>query len=499
MKISTFHDPRSSENEGFYMAPHAEVLNHHYIPADDIFEVATARQEIRDDAWATVRLREQQLAAGQEVIVPMAVDALSTAETVLEAARLHGQSSPEYQEKLSALQLDSLRLVAEWYRKKRPEYFPAVRHFFDAETGDFYSHGLSIRQMTENALRPIDSDPEETARRVNERVENETPRIIKKVGGFVLGQIGIRTISECTDKAIDDYKSDAAAGRAAGGYNGYVPEIEKLMIRDMRFDERTGDRFEEQVGLPGTYINHYVIQQALKRKGVDAGSMDKTSLHGNQLIVADDLIDFVRLLDTVASEEWCTDVYMGEAVAPGITKNYENIRAEAISRQAGLEDQAGTVATFIMDLAADGVDRRKAPELVEAFVKKLLLNMAKDNVSLANQMFDERTGLGLQAVSQLEAAGRYQEAYELMKEVETAAPGGGYCGAGSCGLESVDAMGEAGKALSKKLQADSGDTLVRDKERACRCGQKSIVYAYNKHKVNKYCESCGSFESKKTG
>jgi hypothetical protein len=38
--------------------------------------------------------------------------------------------------------------------------------------------------------------------------------------------------------------------------------------------------------------------------------------------------------------------------------------------------------------------------------------------------------------------------------------------------------------------------LVRDKERACRCGKKSIVYAYNKSKVTKHCESCGATETK---
>jgi len=248
------------------MAVSAEISTaQQYLSADSIAELAQSRDIVRQEAWAMVAYRDMQLANGQEMFVPLAVDAVSTAERVLQA-----EPTEFYQEYLAGLQLDCLRLVAEWYRKKRPEYFPTSRHFFDAETGDFYSHGLSIRQMTENALRPINDDPEEVARRVNERVENETPHILKKIGGFALEQVGIRTISECTDKAIQDYQEDIKVGNPHRGYSGYVPEIEKVMVRDMRFDTVTGDRLEEQIGLPGSYINHFVIQEALRRRGVSS-------------------------------------------------------------------------------------------------------------------------------------------------------------------------------------------------------------------------------------
>lgn len=480
------------------MAVSAELQPHRYISADEVPEMATMRQAVRTEAWETVRLREEQLAAGSYEQVPLAVDALSTAETVIEAGLQEGQESPTYQEKLAGLELDCLRLVAEWYRKKRPEYFPASRHFFDAKTGDFYSHGLSIRQMTENALRPIEDDPEEVGRRVNERVENETPAIIRKVGGFALGQVGIRTISECTDKAVQDYQNDVAAGNPHRGYNGYVPEIEKVMIRDMRIDEATGDRLEEQIGLPGVYINHYVLQEALRRRGVETAGMDKTELHGTQLLVQDDLVDFVRLLDSVAGEEWCTNIFMGEQVEADFPKDYANIRAESLRRQEGLKDMARKTAVFIMDLAADGYNRYKAPAKVEAFVKKLLLEEAKNDAILATEIFDATTALGLQQVAYLESVGDNRAALELLQEVERFAPGGGFCGAGSCGLEGVDLTNSQGQALKKALKAEPGDTVVKDKERACKCGQKSIVYAYNKNKVTKLCESCGAYESRKT-
>lgn len=484
------------------METHSNTLetfpNNSYVAVDSLPEVAAYRQEVRDSAWAMVDQRHQDLVAGHEASVPLAIDALSTAEAVLAARNTYGLESREFQEKRAGLELDCLRLVAEWYRKKRPEYFPPVRQFFDAETGDFFSHGLSIRQMTENALRPIDEDPEEVIRRVNERVENETPLIIKKLGSFTLNTVGIRTISECTDKAITDFNQDMKDGRPHQGYNGYVPEIEKVMVRDIKFDPKTGDRLEEQIGLPGLYINHFVIQEALRQRGVETGTMDKTELHGNQLLVEDNLIEFVALLDEVASKEWCTNIFMGEEVPSGFQKNYANIRGEAANRQEGLKDMAATVATFIMDLAEDKFDKRKAPAHVETFVKKLLLNMAKNDLELAPQIFDEHTARGLKEVVYLESIGNKQAAFDLLQEVEERAPGGGYCSGGSCGLETVNISSQEGKDLLKKLKAEDGDTVVKDKERACKCGKKSIVYAYNKNKVNKYCESCHAFESKQT-
>ena len=470
-----------------------------YISLDTIPEVALERERIRQDAWASVRFREQQLVMGHDTDLPLVIDALSTAEGVLEA----GYATQEYEDRLAGLELDCLRLVAEWYRKKRPEYFPPTRHFFDAETGDFYSHGVSTRQMTENALRPLSDNPEEEARRVNEKVENETPHMLRKIGGFALAGAGIRTISECTDKAVADYQQDIQAGAAHRGYDGYVPEIEKVMIRDMRVDADTGDRWEEQVGVPGVLINHFVIQEALRRRGVDTSGMGKTELHGTQLLVEDDLMDFIQVLDEVAAEEWCMarqgkSVFMGEAVPAGFEKNYEAFRKEALARQEGLKDLAKTVATFVLDLAADGFDRRKAPAHVENFVKKLLLQEAQDNQSIAADIFDEKTARGLQEVSHLQALGQNEEAFLLMQEVEKLAPGGGYCSGGSCGLESIYENSAEGKSLREALKAESGDTIVRDKERKCRCGAKDIVYAYNKNKVNKYCGSCQAFESKRT-
>jgi hypothetical protein len=433
---------------------------------------------------------------GAAVEMPLPVDALSTAHKVLKAAEIYGENSIEHRELSQAIVLDCQRLVGEWYRKLKPEYFEPVRHVFNQTTEEFFSHGLSIRQMTENALTPMAANQEEEARRVNERVEDATPQIMRKLGVLATGSVAIRTVSECTDKAIHDYRTDVRDRNAHRGYGGYVPEIEKVMIRDMRLDDTTSDRFEEQVGLPGIYINHYVIQKALSGRGADVMGLTKTELHGAQILARDDLMDFVRLLDETASEEWCVNVFMGEVVSKDFVKDYRAFRSEALGRQERLQDVSRTVATYVVSLAEDAVDRRHAPAKVEEFVKMLLLNLGKEDVAIAEQMFDEPTAKGLREVALLEAEGRFQEAFVRMEEVRSQAPGGGFCGAGSCGLEAVNVSSDDGKRLASKVGAKAGDTVLKDKERACKCGSKSIVYAYNASEVKKYCDSCGRSERK---
>lgn len=469
--------------------------NRQFAFVDDIPGVFAERQLVRDSAQRLLESRRQETIADTEYVD---VDALSTAHNVLAAKEQYGTDSEQYQESWRGLLLDCERYVGEWYRKNTSEYFEPTRHVFRAGDNEFFSHGLSIRQMTENALVPIDEDPEEEIRRINERVEEETPHILRSLGSVALGR-GIVTISECTDSAINSYQSDMAAGNKHRGYRGYVPEINKLMVRHILLDPNSNDRWQTQIGLPGTYFDHETLKIALKQKGLDAvGDMDKTELHGAQFLADEDPMEFVRHLDTVATEQWCVNVYMGEQVPDDFVKDYEGYKEQARERKESLAGWSETVALFVLDLAEEDFDRTKAPEHVEAFVKNMLLTIAKKDNQAAKQMFDEKTANGLERVIELEARGRFDEANELFKVVERLAPGGGSCGAGSCGLEGITANSKEDADLRKKLGADSSDTLVKDKERACRCGKKSIVYAYNKSKVTKHCESCGATETKVT-
>lgn len=484
-----------AESEEFFMAVAAfETIQtpESYIFVDDLPGVYDERLVIRDAArevLETRRLHEQQ-----GVVEQLPIDALSTAHNVLHTRATYGRESEQYQESWSGLLLDCERLVGEWYRKNTSEYFEPTRHVFRHQEGEFFSDGLSIRKMTENALVPISEDPEEEARRVNERVEEETPKILRSLGSVALGR-GIVTISECTDSAIKSYESDMRQGQKHRGYRGYVPEIQKLMVRHVTLDAQTDDRFQTQIGLPGTHLTHEVIQEALVRRGLDdAQTMSKTELHGAQFLADEDPMDFIAYLDEVASEQWCVPIFMGEPVSNDFVKDYEGYKQEAAARKESLAEWSETVALFVLDLAEDNFDRKKAPAHVESFVKNMLLTMAKEDETVALQAFDAKTVDGLRQVRQLEQRGMYDLANELWKTVEQKAPGGGSCGAGSCGLEGVLSGSKEDAALRKRLGASDGDTLVKDKERACKCGSKSIVYAYNKQKVIKYCESCNAYE-----
>ena len=228
-----------------------------YRLVDDIPEAFAERLVVRQAAVSLLESRRQHI--HETGAVYESVDALSTAHSVLAAERQYGCASDAYTEKWNGLRLDCERLVGEWYRKNTSEYFEPIRHVFDENKAEFFSHGLSIQQMTENALVPIPEDTEEETRRVNERVEEATPHIIRSLGSVALGK-GIVTISQCTDSAIASYQADLQAGKKHRGYRGYVPEIEKVMIRHIALDTESNDRFETQIGLPGTYLSHEIFQ-----------------------------------------------------------------------------------------------------------------------------------------------------------------------------------------------------------------------------------------------
>jgi hypothetical protein len=356
-----------------------------YLLVDDIPEVYTARQEVRFAAEALLENRRQARAYGEATgDTPGPVDALSTADKVVWAKQMFGAYSSEYHEARQGLLLDSQRLVGEWYRKKTSEYFEPIKHTWNAELQDYISHGFSTGQITENGIIPMANDLEDEARRVNDKVEDATPKILMSLGCVALGEgVALRTISQCTEQAKQAYEADMAAGRKYAGYKGYVPDADKLYIRDYTFDPVTADRYEEVVGLPGTYINDYVIREALRIKDVAAGHMDRTELQGAQFLAPDSLIDFVAHLDAVASEQWCTNIFMGEEVPADFVKDYARFQREALQRQEQLAGLGEVVAAFVVDLAEDGYDRTKAPAKVEAFVKMHLLELGKHDYKVA--------------------------------------------------------------------------------------------------------------------
>lgn len=460
-----------------------------YVAVGDIPELAGARLGYQVEAEALHRERNQLLQNDQLEKVPLPVDPLSEAKRVIEAGLVYGEDSQEYIQSKAGFLVSCKRLVGEWFRKYSYEYFEGLEHEFDHENQDFYSHGYSILDMTRDGI--IGSgETEKVDRRINEHVEQGTSVAIQGLGSLALGQtVQMRTVSECADWALRDYERDQKAGITTGGYEGYVPEIRKLMIRDMVMNRATGKRTDEVVALPGTYIDHWVITEALRHRGLESAhlSKDKTELQGTQLLVDDDIMEFVAILDQVASENYAVDVFMGEKIEPGTVKNYALARQQAIKRQKSLQNQSETIAMFVLDLAEEETDSQKAVKLVEEFVKKMLLTMADQNNGLAAPIFGEDTARGLREVAWLRTNRGEDEAFARLQEVAEAAPGGGYCGAGSCGLESV----KPGSLDAKKIEDLGFDpkNTIKDTERKCvNCKKKKVVYDTKQGK--KGCTGC---------
>ncbi|MDL2341626.1 MAG: hypothetical protein QFB87_00920 [Patescibacteria group bacterium] len=484
------------------MAVAAEQLAQFYYPVEQSPFLAAVRTEARAEAYDIIEQRREQLRNADYAAVPLPVDALSSAQAVVEAQIFYGPASPEAADRYHGLQLDCLRLLAEATRKNTYEYFPPLQQKLDAATGDYQSYGFSIMAMTEAGLSPI-AEPEELERRVNERVEEVTYRAIGQLA--LLGQSlqpeqtsavthpqrrRIRTISECPDWAIE-----AQARSPKAGTGGYVPEIEKFMVRDVSFDPVTGDRYEEQVGLPGLLITGDIIRTVLQAKGVaKAESLSKTELQALQLEADDSLLEFVALLDATASHEAEQPVFMGEpAVAD---PDYRSLPAAAAERQTQLESLATELANDLLGLERLATDRWAATAIVEARVKAILFSLAEADNSRAATMFDAATARGLQEVSWLRSLGEADLAADRLQQVETAAPSVSYCGAGSCGLEKADVTGGQADTM-KEMGLDSSSSL-KDTERRCpRCSKKEIVYDLKKKlKACTGCKSTTGFGSK---
>ena len=460
-----------------------------YYPVAQIAEIAEARAVAGEYAGRLLGGRLSLLREGRYDEVPIPVDPLGTVRRIIQTASVYGIDSAEYQEQEAGHLLDCQRLLMEAVRKNTYEYFPPITHTFNQLDGKYYSHGFAITDMTASALTPV-AEPEEQDRRVNEHVEEAT---YLAVGAMALSgllpktetPLRIRTISECPDWAIQSHERNPDAA-----HGGYVPAIKKLMIRDVFFDAKTGDRYEEQVGISGDYITHEVITEALQLRGFEAtAALDKTELQGTQLSVSDDILSFVALLDQVATKQEGTEIYMGTVASPENNGNYALIPLAAEARKTVIEDKAAELAELILNLEAVKTERWLALGLVESAVKEILLGLTRTGAVPAKEVFDVPTQRGYERVAAKRALGLDQEADELLALVERAAPAPSYCGAGSCGLVSLSATSDE----AKKMEAMGMDSkgAIKDNNRRCKhCSKKEIVYSLISGK--KGCLGCGA-------
>jgi hypothetical protein len=459
------------------------------VDVDTIPEFYDERQRARYQAGRILTEREALLIDGHDEQVPALVDILGTARKVGEVKKLYGEDSPEYRESYTGLVLDSERVIGEAERKLTWELFGAAPQKLDPVTETYSAHGVQLPEVVDSGLTPL-AGPEERPRRVNEYVEENgtyTPlgRAMKRLGSTALGRtVTSYEFSECTDEAINDLQKNPN-----GAHGGYVPEIEKFMTREVTF-LANGDRIERQLALSGVYITPKVIRTVLGKLGMlkPGENPTKTELHGKQFLdpKSQGVLWVAEQLDLEASQQSGQRIFMGEVVTEDHPMDYEAIPAEAEERRARLAPKPQELSDYLIQLEEKGISNDAAEGILNAYLKRMLLEVARQNPDKAEVMFNKETADGFRVVAALRALGRENEAQSLQTEIEKNAPEVVYCGAGSCGLVAVDPHSR--EALMAHELGLDGD-ILHDTERDCpSCQTKGIHYDAT---GNKACTNCG--------
>jgi hypothetical protein len=474
-----------------------EVLTR-WVSADSFVDIAEARSAAYQDAGAIMEERRGNLRAGNYEAVPLGIDVLTTASRVLEAETRYGKDSAEYKRAKHSLDVDCQRFVAEGWRNNTWEYFPELEQPYDESIDDFTYMDRSLTEMTRDGITPI-ADAEEGENRKSEYVEQRTSLAVRSLGATMLSTelhgmdirakdgvhkrgLSMATISECPDWAHEAYQ----AGKKELG--GYVPQINKLMVRNMRIE--TNSRFLEQIGLSGEYITHDVVLEAKRRLGsiLPGQQLTKTEVRATQILNmnGEGVLSLTRALDAVASEMSGKVIFLGEEVHPDHPRDYAAVPQEATRRQEELSQEADRLADYLLSLCRGNASRYTAEDQVRAFVDEMFLEKVKHNPVQASITFDHKTARGIIEVMNTEDK---QLADRLWLKIKAEAPSFNFCGAGSCGLEGVDPRSKEGQtATALGLKANNSKELLKDKERSCPgCNKKTVYYDLV---GNKACIGC---------
>jgi hypothetical protein len=455
--------------------------------------------------------------------VPYEVDPLSTAVRVLQTREQYGKDSQEYRTIDGAFTDDTSSLIEETLLARKSGLLSKYVQVYAPE-GDYMARGVRIGPMLDNGITPLASLLD---RRFMERREGQTHlamgRLLMKVAGVkaeglddvpVVGlpkeirqakTVRMLTISGCPPEVAAQYEADVAAGCAEGKmYGGYMPWDEAGMFRWVTFNTENQTLVEQQVRLSGKYITQDAIKQYLIRKrAVDAETdLTVTELLGKQFIITEeqDPVEMIRELDILASVNAPEGkrVFKGELVDADHPCDYQEIIRSAESNAKLAVRLAPELKMYLLELAESGIDHWSANQQVATKVRSMVLKAVEQDVEAARGAFGDETANKLSAAIILEQDGDADLARRLRNSAEETAPGASFCGAGSCGLENINELTAEGKQAAKDVKAEAGDMVLLDTQRTCKCGKKTIVYAFNATKVNKYCTSCKSFESKKT-
>ena len=484
-------------------------------------ELANEQLRARQIARLILDTNTQKLRDGYIDDVPLPVDPLGTANSALVSKEVYGQGSPEYQEAKKALTLDCNRLYLEALRAKTWEYFPKTNQYRDDKSDHYYSHGFAIATLTEKGLSPV-AEKEEQQRRTNEHVEELTYEAIGR--GVLKNTVqvnlldeysqdvsskytNVTTISQCTNWALKRYQEGHT------DFGGYVPSKNRLMIRNVRFNDRSDYREQDQLGLPGDYFDEELVATALWiLDNRLSGNQDRTEVHATQIVSKGEVNvwDFAELLDQLASKKYGQNIFLGEVLAEGVQADYNLAKIQANKRYNAVMQAGQDLADDILAIAESGVDSWASRGIVERLVDRKIKSICEQNPEKARYVYDDATADRFKQLKDQMIAGDVMAVNQLRQDINQNAPRIEYCGGGSCGLKDVDLNGSYGKEIIKELNIKKDEIVVRDVQRPCmNCGKTGgVIYAYedlkksgatlikDKGLVKKYCEHCKAKEIK---
>lgn len=497
IELSPFENPELLAAQDIFSSPE-NISTFIAVSADTIPQLHEARVLARYEAEAALEKNMEFVREGEFEKAPAPIDVLGTARRVLWAECAYGKNSLEHQSVKSGLVDDCNRLYAEARSKNISEYFAPVRLDYDSANEQFLAYGQqsSMRELVAGGLSPYITEKEEKSYRINDNVEEATFEACMSLGNA--DNIGVVKIAQCADWAIKSYEQNPD-----GAHGGYVPKNKKIMVGYTSFDTQESCRYGEQMSIPGELITNEVINKIFQLLDLTSGAnLSKIDVHATQVVLEreqiKDSVDFVKLLDQVASEHHGFLVYLGEQVSDEHHRDYSTIKSEAIERQVKYQQDSEGLAELLIDLERNKTDVWVAEKIVEDHVQNKLFKVAKENPHEARIIFDEKTASKYQKVIELELVGRFEEARLLEDQARAQAPPAVFCGAGSCGLESVEKSKESW--VRAQTKAKPNEKVVKDTIRDCvECGAKgSVYYAYSMEVIRKCCSQCGVVEVKHT-
>ncbi len=482
-------------NHESHLAKDAALLGQHvfklghsndagWISADALPNVHALRKSCDVDSQNILAERKALLREGEFKQVPYAFDTLTTAKKLLQAEKDYGKDSPEYAQVYKGFYLDSKRHRDEARRRLTWEYFPEVEQKFDVERDSYVYGDYALKDIVDNGLSPVGAEEVGVDTLIANRREEYTHVALGKLGRLMLEQtVEIPLEQSMTTMTVSQLDISP-----------------QTMIWGVRYDPIRNRRFQTQVGFTKEFITHDVIVEAYKQKGVVAvdATPDEHEILSTQAIntKGEGVLDFMALLDSIASEKTGRNIFMGEEVPAGFRKDYQAVPAEAEARQTENPEEIESLMSEVLRLARAHTDGWLANRLLDDFVTVMLVNSVATEPGMANQIFGQSVARDVERSVWERARGNNEQADRIIAELRTTAPRATVCSGGSCGIETVNANSSEGMALASEAKAQPGDKIAKDKNRSCKCGGE-IVYAYNDKRVNKKCLGrCGAFESK---